>query len=184
MAIKSTVSGGTHMAAALEKIAKQLGNGKLLRVGFLETEKYPDGTNVAQVAFWNEYGTKTAPPRPFFRSMIAKKKAGWGPALGRLLVQNAYDVDKAMKTMGLGMSEQVVTSIIDTNAPPLSDITLMLRKMRIGKTDAKTTGAMVGEAARRVAAGESTAGINAKPLIYTHEMETSVGYDIKNGSAP
>ncbi len=40
-----------------------------------ENSKYPDGTPVPLVAFWNEYGTRTAPPRPFFPLLSVGRRA-------------------------------------------------------------------------------------------------------------
>ena len=65
----------------LEKIKKKLEkrfNAKLqLEVGFFSTAKYSTGEYVAQVAYWNEYGTTLSPPRPFFRNAIKDKSKEW-----------------------------------------------------------------------------------------------------------
>ena len=65
----------------LDKVRKKLEkrlNPKLeLEVGFFESATYKDGTKVAQVAYWNEYGTPTIPPRPFFRDAIKEKSKEW-----------------------------------------------------------------------------------------------------------
>jgi hypothetical protein len=179
--MSSGFKGGAKLEAILRDTAKKLGEGKTLRVGFLETEKYPDGTPVAQVAYWNENGTATAPPRPFFRTMIAAKSSGWGGALGKAMVANKYDADAAMSLVGEGIKDQLRTSIIETNGPALSPITLMLRKMHIGRMDVPVTGAEVGEAARRVAAGESTEGASTKVLNYTGQLLRAPAFDIEDG---
>jgi len=44
------------MASYLEKLASSL-TGEV-EVGFMADAKYEDGTNIAAVAFWNEYGAK------------------------------------------------------------------------------------------------------------------------------
>lgn len=51
------------LASALKKYSDMNAS---VRVGVLESATYPDGTPVAMVAFWNEYGTKTSPVRAFF----------------------------------------------------------------------------------------------------------------------
>lgn len=173
------LKGGDKLQAMLIQVADKIAQGEVLRVGFLETATYPTGEKVAQVAFWNEYGTKTAPARPFFRNMIAAKKGAWGDDLHKVLKASGYDVKLSLERMGMRISEQLRQSIVDTDEPALSAITLMLRKMRQGQTDAPVTIGMVAEAARRVADGESTAGVNAKPLIYTNVMRSSVAYDIQ-----
>lgn len=52
-------------------------NGKTIRVGIAPQEKYPEGTAVAQVARWIEYGTSRMAPRPFMRDAIAENSRGW-----------------------------------------------------------------------------------------------------------
>lgn len=113
----ASLSGGAKLNAHLAGLAEKLAAGKTLRVGFLETAKYPDGTNVAQVAFWNEYGTKNAPPRPFFRQTIAAKSSGWGSALGKNLTATRYDTDKAMALVGTGIKDQITRSIVEFQSP-------------------------------------------------------------------
>lgn len=110
-------SGGAKLEAILRNTAKKLGDGKTLRVGFLETEKYPDGTPVAQVAFWNEYGTVKSPPRPFFRQMIESKSQKWGAALGRNLAATGYDTTKAMSLVGTGIKDQLTQAIVQFASP-------------------------------------------------------------------
>ena len=117
-------SGGAALEAKLREIAEQLGEGGILRVGFLETEKYPDGTNVAQVAYWNEYGTTKSPPRPFFRQMISAKSSKWGDALGRNLVATGYNTGLSFNRVGELIKDQLRNSIIDFQAPGLSAYTI------------------------------------------------------------
>lgn len=105
-------SGGAKLEEVLRNTVKKLSEGKTLRVGFLEDENYPDGTPVAQVAFWNEYGTKTSPPRPFFRQTIAAKSGKWGAALGKALVANGNNVDAAMSLVGIGIKDQITQSVV------------------------------------------------------------------------
>jgi hypothetical protein len=49
----------------------------------------------------------------------------------------------------------------------------MLRKM-FGNDPSRITGAAVGEAARRVKAGESTSGVSSKPLVWTGQLLGSI----------
>jgi len=110
-------TGGAKLQAILKDTAKKLGEGKTLRVGFLGSENYPDGTTVAQVAFWNEYGTITSPPRPFFRNMIEAKSPKWGEALGKALVATDNDTTKALSLVGTGIKDQLTKSIVDFASP-------------------------------------------------------------------
>ena len=109
--------GGEKMQKILADIARKAGGGELLRVGFLESAKYPDGTNVAQVAYWNEFGTKNAPPRPFFRNTIAAKSSKWGAALGKSLAATAYSTKSAFGLVGTGIADQITQSIVEFSDP-------------------------------------------------------------------
>lgn len=120
----ATIKGGQKLVLYLEKLAAQLRQPAVLRVGFLENAKYPKGTPVAMVAAIQDFGTKKIPSRPFFRNMIAAKKSEWGPALELALKRNKMDVKKSMQQLGEGIAGQLRQSIRDTNEPPLSPVTI------------------------------------------------------------
>ena len=111
------VSGGEKLQKVLAEIGKKLGDGKILRAGFLETAKYPDGTPVAQVALWNDAGTETSPPRAFFRQTIAEHGKSWGNALGDNLKASGMDGDKALALTGEGIKDNIVSSIVTFSDP-------------------------------------------------------------------
>ena len=62
----------------LERFLREAGRGGVssVAVGFFSDAKYQDGTPVAAVAAWNEFGTKNIPERPFFRQAIAGMEDG------------------------------------------------------------------------------------------------------------
>jgi hypothetical protein len=177
-----TLTGGDGLEKALAEIASKLSKASAVDVGFLEGATYPDGKSVAEVAAFQEFGAPGAgiPPRPFFRTMIAEKSPEWPEAVGALLVANGYDAAKTLGQTGEAIKGQLQQSIVDTYAPPLSEVTLMLRKMRSENPDLVVTGATVGEAARRVKAGESTSGVSTKPLVDTGVMIDTVDYEVKS----
>ena len=115
--LRVTFTGGERAQLELARIAGKLGNGKVLRVGFLEGARYPDGTPVAQVAFWNEFGTRTAPVRSFFRDMIAKCSPRWGAAIAANLRATNFDGDVTLQRMGVGIQDQLTRSIVDFTTP-------------------------------------------------------------------
>jgi hypothetical protein len=106
------------LEAALKSIADKLEGG--VKVGFLEGAKYPDGTPVAAVAFWNEFGTSTIPPRPFFRNMIAKESKTWADKMARLAKGTNNDGEAVYGMMGDDIAGALAQSIIQTNSPRLS----------------------------------------------------------------
>lgn len=179
----SHFTGGEKLEKYLAEMAKKVSSPGTLRVGFLENgTPEANGMPTATVAAMQEFGTSTIPPRPFFRNMIAAKSNSWGPALGTLLKTTDYDGAAALETMGQGIKEQLQDSINNTTEPPLSPITVMLRGMRSQRgRDGKITGAMVGEAAARVAAGKTNYGASTKPLVDTANMINSADFEVKKG---
>jgi len=178
--VTAKLVGGRRMEQHFKRVVKQLEEAKELRVGFLEGAKYEDGTPIAQVAFWQEFGSSRFPVRSFFRPMIVKESASWGPLLARVLPKVGYDVDKAMHRLGGYIALQLTESIVTTPQPPLSEVTLMLRKMKDDDSSLVVTVQTVAEAARRVARGEKGAtGTRAKPLIDSGQMQRATGYELR-----
>lgn len=173
--------GGDKLDAALNDLSRRVERAGTLRVGFLEGVTYPDGTSVAMVAATQNFGApgRGIPPRPFFSNMIKRYRSTWASDLSPLLKANDYDVEKSLSQIGARIAGQLRQQIIETNSPPLSAITLMLRKMRAQDPDLEVTGATVGEAARRVAAGESVSGVPTSPLADTKHMLQSVDYEVE-----
>jgi hypothetical protein len=175
----ATISGGKALEQKLVELAAKLSKPGTLRVGFLENARYPSGQSVAFVAAIQEWGAPRAgiPPRSFFRSMVASKSREWPAAIAGLLKDNGYDATKALDLAGAAIAGQLRESIIATNAPPLSPITLMLRKWFPDHVGIR--GRDVGRAARAVAAGESTGGVSTKPLVWTGHLLQSVDHEVK-----
>lgn len=120
------LKGGEALVRRLEEMAKKLGDGGTLRVGFLEGATYPDGTPVALVAAVNEFGRpdRNQPPRPFFRGMISEKQKDWPRALGAVAKNTDYDIDKTLGQMGEGIKGQLQESIQQLDSPALSPVTV------------------------------------------------------------
>lgn len=180
MAALSYVEGGKDLDKRLAEIAQKLGRGGALKVGFLEGATYPDGTSVGLVAALQNFGapSRGIPPRPFFTNMVKDKSGAWPDQLGEILVSTQYDLPASLRLMGEGIAGQLRQSIVDTNAPALSPVTLMLRKMKSENQGLVITGRVVGEAAKRVAAGESYGDVSTKPLIDTGHLLASVDYEV------
>jgi hypothetical protein len=174
----ANIKGGDKFEHELRKIATLVSKPATLRVGFLEKAKYPDGTPVAMVAAIQNFGAPRAriPPRPFFGNMIARKKREWPKAVAGLLKAHGYDAAKALDEAGFAIAGQLRQAIVETNAPPLSPVTLMLRKMQ--GEGVRITRRQVGIAAARVAAGESTSGVSTKPLVWSSHMINSVDHEV------
>jgi len=94
-----------------------------VRVGVLENATYPDGTPVAMVAFWNEYGTRTSPVRAFFRTTVSENKKNWVLSVQNLMkIHN--DPKQVMGLIGVHMQEQIVQSINTWSDPPNAPYTI------------------------------------------------------------
>jgi len=118
-----------------KRMLRQAGRGGVLglEVGFFSTGRYPDGTPVAAVAAWNEFGTRTAsgeihiPERPFFRQVMNDEavrqgvvnilRAGMDPERGVVDPQLAGRV-------GAYLQGQVQQRIVDLDQPPNSPLTV------------------------------------------------------------
>lgn len=115
MAIKKTGS-------LVDALKSRQYNSSRLRVGFIDSATYPDGQNVATVAFWNEYGTKIAPPRPFMRTAINDHRAEWIETLKQAVAK--YGADKAMLQLGEVIKGDIVFNILNWQDPPNAQYTI------------------------------------------------------------
>ena len=108
------------LSAALSKYKEMNAS---VRVGVLENATYPDGTPVAMVAFWNEYGTRTSPVRAFFRTTVSENKKNWVLSVQNLMKMH-NDPKQVMGLIGVHMQEQIVQSINTWSDPPNSAYTI------------------------------------------------------------
>jgi len=165
----------------LQEIVRKMGGGSV-QVGFLEGATYPDGTPVAAVAFWDEFGHGghfPSPPRPFFRGMISKESPGWAVKMAAMAKATNYDGPKVLALMGEDIAGALRESIGDLTEPPLSPTTLALR-VKFGNNPGAIRTRDVLQAQKDVAAGKAGAtGAQAKPLVWTGHLLNSVGYEVK-----
>ena len=108
------------LSAALSKYKNMNAS---VRVGVLENATYPDGTPVAMVAFWNEYGTKRSPVRAFFRTTVSEQKKNWVLSVQNLMKMH-NDPKQVMGLIGVHMQEQIVQSINTWSDPPNAPYTI------------------------------------------------------------
>lgn len=125
MSIKAKIINSKNLN--LENELKGLIKNKSLEVGFFEVSKYENGVYVASVAGFNEYGTAKIPPRPFFRNAIAKNSNKWNDILTNEL-RNSVDVELAYHRVGEVAKGDIVESIMQTNTPPNSPLTIAKKK--------------------------------------------------------
>lgn len=121
--VTKTLSGGEALMTRLKEIAESMGGGAV-SVGFMANATYPDGTPVAAVAFWNEYGGMNRPPRPFFRGMISRESPTWGGKMAKLAKVTNYDGPRVLGLMGEDIKGALVQSINDFTTPGLASSTI------------------------------------------------------------
>ena len=116
MRVQMRLKGGENMKRYLAALEEAVGGATGVRVGFLENATYPATAksatlHVAQVAFWNEFGTSRAPARPYFRGMIGRELGDWGDRLGAYLKASRFDSSRAFALMGVEMKDALTNSI-------------------------------------------------------------------------
>ncbi|MCL2887520.1 MAG: hypothetical protein FWF20_12265 [Betaproteobacteria bacterium] len=172
----------SKLKVALDRIPAQF-EGKVVKAGFglLGQPVYEGGASVTYVAAIQEFGApaRSIPARPFMKPASDSHKSEWGKTLGngaKAVLHGSATGDAVLEGVGLQMQGDIQTQIEATDSPPLSDVTLLLRKWRrAGKT---ITGKTVGEAAAALKAGASTAGAPTTPLRDTGLLVASVTYRV------
>lgn len=98
-----------------------------MKVGIMGAKTYPgeEGVapiKVATVGYMNEYGTKTAPARPFFRTAVEKNKDVL-PAMAASLLKN-NDPETALRLIGEHMVGEFSESVMTWSDPPNAQSTI------------------------------------------------------------
>jgi hypothetical protein len=121
---EKVLSGGDKLEAALKKISDGM-KGEL-SVGFMSEATYPNGTPVAAVAFWNEFGVPehNQPPRPFFRGMIEQESPSWPQKIATGAKATNYDGPKVLASLGEDLKGALQQSINDFSGASLSPATV------------------------------------------------------------
>ena len=127
---------------------------KAVKVGILENATNADtGASIAEYAYWNEFGTKNIPPRPFFRNAISDNSDTWAKSISSQLktmgVTDKNVVAKALRRTGKLMRSDIQQSISKGGFKPLKPATIK----RKGK---------------------------ATPLVDTGDMRNAISYKVTN----
>lgn len=133
---------------------------KSLKVGILEgAQTTSEGPSIAEIAYWNEYGTKNdeeqevIPARPFFRNAISDNTDTWAESIRSQLkfmgVTDKNVVEKVLKKTGQLMRSDIQQSISKGGFKPLKPATIKRK-------------------------GKST------PLVDTGDMRNAVSYEVSN----
>lgn len=126
--VKAELQGVKDIQNALNKRLNDFTkNPKSLYAGIFASAKYDDGTQVAQVAFWQEYGSLKIPMRPFIRNAVAKNKVKWVRFFQKQL-QSHLNFDLALNRTGEIMRGDIIRSIVATTTPPNKPSTIRAKK--------------------------------------------------------
>ena len=128
---KVTVKVQQRGGKKLQRLLREAGKGGVsgVKVGFFSTARYEDGTPVAAVAAWNEFGTKNIPERPFFRNALAESER----SVGRIL-QAGLDTKKMVVgeqlagRVGAHVQGKIQDSITSLKEPPNSPSTIRAKQ--------------------------------------------------------
>lgn len=112
------------------KASKDL-KGSLVTIGVHSEEGqevYPgSGATVAEVAFWNEYGTVTAPERSFIRSTIDENRSELELLTSKLLkavIDRKMTTEVALNKLGFKIQTLIQKKILTLNDPPNAESTV------------------------------------------------------------
>lgn len=153
------IQGGEQLDKFLRQARKAHGL-TATKIGFFADAKYPDGTLVAAVAAWQEFGTQNKdgtvriPERPFFRNAVNDPETA--AALISILRSNidpwTMVVDPQIgDKLGATMQGRIQRSITTLKEPPLAESTKKARRRKFGSK-----------------------GLAANPLIDTGTLRNSV----------
>lgn len=95
---------------------------------------YEDGTPVFKVALWNEFGTKTAPERSFFRSTLHEKTEQinrWREEAIQNILEKGWTPERALEMLGFRV-KVLIQNKIKSNVPPPNAPSTIAAKQHAG----------------------------------------------------
>ena len=127
--VTSTTTGGGKLNAALKGLGK--GGIKGFDVGFFASARYQDGTPVAAVAAWNEFGTRKPngevhiPSRPFMRNANEKVQPKLSDLIRREVDPLKMTIDRRLgEQLGFLVQAEYQQETVDLREPENAAITV------------------------------------------------------------
>ena len=121
--VKVQQRGGEKLRRLLREAAKR--RDTTVEVGFFSEARYEDGTPVAAVAAWNEFGTEDIPERPFFRRALAEVEDGVTKIVKAGIDTEKMVVDDRLAgRVGAYVAGQIQESITALKEPPNAPSTI------------------------------------------------------------
>jgi len=147
------------------------------KAGWLENERYEDGTPVAYVAAIQELGNGPIPPRPFMRNTTSEKGKAWMDLFGLGAVEvldGRLTAPQALEAVVLRAAGDIAITISKVTAPPLSPLTLLARR-QAGPNKRLSGAGELGPLGDELDRGPpDVSGVSTKPLIWTGLLFQSV----------
>ncbi len=129
--------GGEALKRKMAELNAKLGKAGAVQVGFFEESKYTPrhpirGTkrkplHVAQVAFWQIYGTKRTPARDFMGAAIRGHQGNWGKDLADIGEAVGWDTKRALDLLGELIKEDIQHQIQVWSQPPNAKRTVQIK---------------------------------------------------------
>lgn len=145
---------------------------KAVKVGILENATNADtGASIAEYAYWNEFGTKNIPPRPFFRNAISDNSDTWAKSISSQLktmgITDKNIVEKVLKKTGQLMRSDIQQSISKGGFKPLKPETIARKEGRLKELKA------LKKAGQTIKKSQYTI-----PLKDTGDMFNAISYEV------
>lgn len=94
-------------------------------VGFFSTARYPEGQLVAEVAAYNEFGTRAIPERPFFRGSLRRMGDGALESAAEAVADAELNLTRAgVDAVGAAAASLLQEAIVDLREPPNAPSTI------------------------------------------------------------
>lgn len=118
----------TRSGEGVEKLAKT--KGALLKIGILSgTGEHPNadgGQTIAEIAWWNEFGTRTIPERPFLRPGLRDNLPTYRTIIRealRAILGGKLSNEQGLGILGERAKRDVVNKITSLSSPPNAEAT-------------------------------------------------------------
>lgn len=122
-----TFKGGEKLKKFFDSAGK--GGVRAVEVGVFASAKYPDGTPVASVAAWNEFGTVHIPERPAIRIAIKEHEKVILDLIKRSIDPEKMVIDKRLGGLiGASMQGAIQKSIVSLSTPANAPATIKAKK--------------------------------------------------------
>lgn len=121
---------------AIKRLLQRYGGGIEIAVGLPKGSegsgaKYPDGTDLLDVAFWNEFGTGNIPERPFIRAGVRSNLDEINDLAGDLVKEvndGKIDLETAGEAIGQVAASGVKNYIVELDSPPNAPETIKAKR--------------------------------------------------------